>query len=77
MTLSGGQKARVNLARAAYRKEATVCLLDDPLSAVDAAVSSHLFKHCISELMKDKVRRILKPLQVCCIMTFIMNQHCF
>ena len=43
VTLSGGQKARVNLARAAYR-EADVYLLDDPLSAVDTAVSRHLFE---------------------------------
>ena len=43
LTLSGGQKARVNLARAAYH-EADVYPLDDPLSAVDAAVSRHLFE---------------------------------
>ena len=43
MTLSGGQKARVNLARAVYHK-ADIYLLDDPLSAVDTAVARHLFE---------------------------------
>ena len=42
MTLSGGQKARVNLARAVYH-DADIFLLDDPLSAVDSAVARHIF----------------------------------
>lgn len=50
-TLSGGQRARVNLARAVYR-QADVYLLDDPLSAVDAAVSKHLFEKYVNRLHK-------------------------
>ena len=43
MGLSGGQKARVSLCRAVYQ-DAQIYLLDDPLSAVDAAVSLQLFE---------------------------------
>jgi ATP-binding cassette, subfamily C (CFTR/MRP), member 4 len=54
MSLSGGQKARINLARAVYRK-ADIYLLDDPLSAVDAHVGRHLFDSCIKDFLKDKL----------------------
>lgn len=40
--LSGGQKARVALARALYY-EPDLLFLDDPLSAVDAYVSKYLW----------------------------------
>jgi ATP-binding cassette subfamily C (CFTR/MRP) protein 4 len=43
VTLSGGQKARLSLARSLYC-DADVYLLDDPLSAVDTAVGNRLFK---------------------------------
>ncbi|XP_031416224.1 ATP-binding cassette sub-family C member 4-like isoform X2 [Clupea harengus] len=53
--LSGGQKARVNLARAVYQ-DADIYLLDDPLSAVDAEVGRHLFEQCICGLLRKKPR---------------------
>ncbi|XP_078288563.1 ATP-binding cassette sub-family C member 4 isoform X2 [Panthera onca] len=53
-TLSGGQKARVNLARAVYQ-DADVYLLDDPLSAVDAEVGKHLFELCICQTLHEKI----------------------
>lgn len=65
-SLSGGQKARVSLARALYRK-ADLYLLDDPLSAVDAHVGKHLFERCISEsgfLGRQKATTILVTHQV-------------
>ncbi len=55
INLSGGQKARVALARAVYRN-ADVYLLDDPLSAVDASVGQALFTRCISKALAGKTR---------------------
>ena len=53
--LSGGQQARVSLARAVYA-DADFYLLDDPLSAVDFKVGQHIFKTCIKDLLGDKTR---------------------
>ena len=54
VALSGGQKARINLARALYF-EADIYLLDDPLSAVDPHVAKSLFKDAIREYLSDKI----------------------
>ena len=57
VSLSGGQKARICLARACYAR-ADIYLLDDPLSAVDAHVGRHIFDNVIGPngLLKDKAR---------------------
>ncbi|XP_022781787.1 multidrug resistance-associated protein 4-like isoform X2 [Stylophora pistillata] len=44
--LSGGQRARVSMARAVYMN-ADLYLLDDPLSAVDMKVGQHIFQRCL------------------------------
>lgn len=53
--LSGGQRARVSLARAIYT-DADIYLLDDPLSAVDAKVGKNLFERCIKEFLGGRIR---------------------
>jgi ABC-type multidrug transport system fused ATPase/permease subunit len=45
--LSGGQKARVSLARAVYSK-ATIVLLDDPLSALDHQTAESIVRKCLA-----------------------------
>nr|UJH94428.1 Yor1.1 [Starmerella bombicola] len=58
ITLSGGQKARIALARCVYAG-GDIVLLDDVLSAVDGKVSNHIFKHCIKEKLKDCTRLLV------------------
>ena len=55
VNLSGGQKARVALARAVYA-DRDIYLLDDPLSAVDASVSEKLMTNCINGIISHKSR---------------------
>ncbi|XP_060081599.1 ATP-binding cassette sub-family C member 10-like [Ylistrum balloti] len=55
VTLSGGQKARLALARAIYQNK-DVYLLDDPLAAVDSHVARHIYDKCIMGLLRKKTR---------------------
>lgn len=55
VTLSGGQKARISLARAIYAQK-DIFLLDDVLSAVDAKVGRHIVEKCLMGFIGDKTR---------------------
>ena len=57
ISLSGGQKARLQLARAVYAR-ADVYLLDDILSAVDQHVGRHIINHVVGPkgLLRGKTR---------------------
>ncbi|XP_058797685.1 probable multidrug resistance-associated protein lethal(2)03659 isoform X2 [Phymastichus coffea] len=55
ISLSGGQRARINLARAVY-SDNPIYIFDDPLSAVDAHVGKHMFEECIAKYLRKKTR---------------------
>lgn len=53
INLSGGQKARVSLARALYSNK-DIYLLDDIISAVDVHVGNSIIKECILNYLKGR-----------------------
>ena len=55
VNLSGGQKARISLARAMYTNK-DIFILDDPISALDANVGQSIMKNCIVDFLKNKTR---------------------
>ena len=56
--LSGGQRARVALARALYDDSAGVVILDDVLAALDASVGSMVFERVVKRLRKQNAATI-------------------
>lgn len=60
INLSGGQKARVSLARVMYRlARADLLVLDDPLSALDVHVANAVFHQCVMDLASSKTRLLV------------------
>ncbi|KAG9401856.1 hypothetical protein AC1031_007564 [Aphanomyces cochlioides] len=55
VNLSGGQRARVALARSLYNNAADIYILDDPLSALDVQVAGNVFRDGIQALLHDKI----------------------
>ncbi|KAG0577462.1 hypothetical protein KC19_5G158000 [Ceratodon purpureus] len=53
VNLSGGQKARISLARACY-STSPLLLLDDPLAAVDVPTAKHLMDHVLAGILKER-----------------------
>ncbi|KAL4435536.1 hypothetical protein ABPG74_020312 [Tetrahymena malaccensis] len=56
-SLSGGQRKRINLARAIY-KDSDIYFLDDPLSALDIGVATFIARECFNGMLKSKTRII-------------------
>ncbi|KAG0281167.1 hypothetical protein BGZ95_006220 [Linnemannia exigua] len=62
VNLSGGQKARLSLARSVYFNASSgsggMVVMDDPLSAVDAHVGKRLWRECVLKELKGETRVI-------------------
>lgn len=58
VNLSGGQKARISLARALYSRAGTL-VLDDIFSAVDVHTTRHLYEHALTGKLAEGRTRIL------------------
>jgi len=63
ISLSGGQRARLSLARSAYNEKAELVLLDDPFGSVDAPTALGILEDLLcGPLLKDRARIVaLQP----------------
>ncbi|VDM20631.1 unnamed protein product [Wuchereria bancrofti] len=66
VTISGGQKARISLARALFAN-CCVYLLDDIFASLDRQVADRIFKHAVKEMLANKtvLLRLSKCDRVC------------
>jgi len=55
INLSGGQKARIGLARAVYQ-DSDIYLMDDPISALDSHVRKQIMSNVINGVLSKKTR---------------------
>lgn len=77
VNLSGGQRARVALARAVY-SDGDIYLLDDVLSSVDPHVGAHLIDRCILGALAGKTRLLVThhlPVLARCDMVVILEAN--
>eukprot|EP01119_Soliformovum_irregulare_P000193 TRINITY_DN1013_c0_g1_i2.p1 TRINITY_DN1013_c0_g1~~TRINITY_DN1013_c0_g1_i2.p1 ORF type:complete len:1143 (+),score=404.47 TRINITY_DN1013_c0_g1_i2:123-3551(+) len=54
INLSGGQRARIAMARAVYC-DSDIYIFDSPFSALDLHTGIHIFDHCLRDLLKEKM----------------------
>ena len=55
INLSGGQKARISLARAVYKRP-DIVIMDDPISALDTQTRKKIYDQVFQGILKDKTR---------------------
>ena len=71
--LSGGQKSRINIARAVYAN-ADIYLFDDPFSALDVYVGKNIFEKVMKEYLKGKtILLITHSLQFIPMMDYVIH----